>query len=306
MKILISTSTFAEFDRRPLELLKKNGFLFSMNSHKKKLSREQALELYKDIDGVVAGTETVDKELLDASKKLKVISRCGAGMDGLDLEYAKTKGIKVFNTADAPTDAVAELALGLILSLLRQIPLLDRQMRQGRWTKSMGALLNEKIVGIIGLGRIGRRLAYLANGLGAKAVYYDPLVKNSGLSFCAFLPFQDLLKEADIVSLHIPYSKENKHLIGKNELALMKNTAFLINTSRGGIVDEDALYQALKNNKLAGAALDVFEDEPYGGKLKELDNIILTPHIGSYAKEARIKMEIESVENLLKGFNLSL
>lgn len=301
MKILISTSTFAEFDHRPLELLKKNGFSYTLNPYKKKLSKEQALELYKDSDGVVAGTESIDKELLDAANKLKVISRCGAAMDGLDLEYAKIKGIKVFNTADAPCDAVAELALGLILALLRQIPLSDRQIRQGKWVKDMGTLLNEKIVGIVGFGRIGKRLAYLLNGLGTKVTYYDPLVKDSGSASYSFLLFHELLRESDIVSLHIPYSKENKYLIGGKELSLMKNTAFLINTSRGGMVDEEALYQALKNNKIAGAALDVFEEEPYNGKLKELDNVILTAHIGSYAKEARIKMEIESVENLLAG-----
>lgn len=302
MKILITTSSFATYSKKPLEQLTHQGYEIALNPFHKKITKEQAKELYRgDIDGVIAGTEVIDKDVLKNTSQLKVISRCGTGIDNIDLTFAEKNGIKVFNTPDAPTNAVAELTVGLILSLLRAIPSSDRKIREGIWQKKMGSLLQSKIVGIVGLGRIGKKTAKLIKHLGAKIVYFDPIVDIKGLDGFERLSLPKLFKKADIISLHLSYSKQNYKLIGKRELGLIKKGAFLINTSRSEIVDEQALYDALKNGPLAGAALDVFESEPYNGTLRELDNVILTPHIGSYAKEARIEMEMEAVKNLLLG-----
>jgi len=299
--ILISTSSFAKFDTRPLELLKKSGLEFILNPYGRKLSPVELVKLAAQAEGLIAGTESLDVAVLKKLTHLKVISRCGAGIDNVDLKSAEELGIKVYNTPDAPTVAVAELTIALMLALLRRIPIMDQEIRDGVWKKRMGNLLSGKQVGIIGFGRIGRKVAEMLSALGADPAYYDPAVAGKKLGDFKYLEFRDLLKKTDIISLHLSYSKENHKLFDQEEFSLMKQGAFLINCSRGGIVDENALYSALKEGKLAGAAIDVFEQEPYNGPLKELDNVILTPHIGSYAKEARVKMEIEAVENLLTG-----
>ena len=258
------------------------------------------LKLAAGAVGLIAGTEKIDAEVLNGISHIKVISRCGVGMDNVDLKTAESLGIKVFNTPDAPTAPVAELTIGLILAVLRRIPQSDQAIRAGRWSKQMGSLLSAKKVGIVGFGRIGQAVAHLLGEFGSSLYYYDPV--NTDYSGNAMpLGIQELLEMVDIVTLHVPYCQDNRHFIDQKRLQLMKPGSVLVNCSRGGIVDEEALYEELKNGHLAGAAVDVFEQEPYNGPLKELDNVVLTPHIGSYAKEARIRMEIESVQNLIKG-----
>lgn len=305
MKIIITTSSFGKYDSTPLDILKDKGFEIVLNPFNKKINKEQAFRLYtKDVDGVIAGTETIDNEILKKAENLKVISRCGTGMDNVDLDAAEKHNINVFNTPDGPTAAVAELTIGLILSLLRGIPSADRDIRKGNWQKKMGCLLQGKTVGIIGFGRIGRRAAEMLHSMEAKILYCDPMVNEENKVSFGKRELPELLRESDIVSLHLSYSKENERLIGEKELAQMKKGAFLINVSRGGIVDEKALCDSLKSGSLGGAALDVFEREPYDGAFRELDNVVLTPHVGSYAKEARIKMEIEAARNLLRGLEV--
>ncbi|UCB56998.1 MAG: phosphoglycerate dehydrogenase [Candidatus Omnitrophota bacterium] len=299
LKIAITTTSFGEFDEKPLSLLRDSGFEVVLNSYGRKLEEKEVIELTKDAIGLIAGTEALDSKTLAGLPQLKVISRCGAGIDNVDLEAAEGAGIKVYNTADAPTVAVAELTIGLILGLLRKIPIMHREISNGLWKKRTGNLLSGKQVGIVGFGRIGRKVAGLLKEMRANVFYTDPFIIEKG-EF-AKVKFKELLKKSDIISLHLSYSQENRNLLGREEFSLMKQGAFLINASRGGIVDEDALYLALKEGRLAGAALDVFEEEPYKGRLKELDNVILTPHIGSYAKESRIEMEMRAVHNLLEG-----
>lgn len=305
-KIVITTTSFGIYDEQPLHYLKEQGFEVVLNPYKRKLTNEEVVELCEDAVGIIAGTETIAGEVMQKLKKVKVISRCGAGLDNVDLKAAQKLGISVYSTPDAPTQAVAELTVGLIMALLRKISLMDRETRGGLWEKRMGSLLLGKHVGIIGFGRIGRKTAELLRAMGANVSYTDPVVKEKQTGSFKKVEFKELLKNSDIVSLHLSYSKENYKLIGKNEFFSMKQGAFLINCSRGGIVDEEALYFALKGGKLAGAALDVFEQEPYNGPLKELDNVILMPHIGSYAKEARIEMEKQAVRNLLEGLGVKL
>ncbi len=296
-KIAITTTTFGEYDDSPIELCRKKGFEVALNPHGRKIKAEELMELAKDAVGLVAGTEPITEEALLKLRSLKVISRCGAGLDNVDLKAAGKLGIKVFNTPDAPTLAVAELTIGLILGLLRKISRMDSDIRKNKWEKLMGNLISGKKVGLIGFGRIGRRVAGLLKPFSCEVAYADPFVED-GLDGFKRLKMQELLSWADIISVHVSVSNT---IIGEKEISLMKKGGWLINVSRGGVVDEGALYKALKAKHLSGAALDVFEKEPYDGALKELDNAILTPHIGSYAVEARVEMEIQAVKNLLKG-----
>ncbi len=301
-KVFISTSSFAKFDKSPLEELKNKDMEIKLNPYGRKLTEDEAAELFKDIDLLIAGTEPITEKVLCKASRLKVISRCGTGMDNVDIKAADGKGIKVFNTPGAPVEAVAELVLALMLSLLRQVNLMDRNLRAGEWTKNMGRLLQGKITGIIGFGRIGRRVAEILKVFGSDVIFYDINVSHDDMG-CRAVTMEKLLAEADIITLHIPMPSDNNAVIGKKEMEIMKPGVFLINASRGGLIDEKTLADFLLNRKIGGAALDVFNEEPYDGVLKEFDNVILTPHVGSYAREARISMEMESVKNLIKGYN---
>ena len=301
-KIAVTTSSFAQQDAHPLEILKKHELNITLNERGRTLKQGEILELLKGCHGVIAGTEIYNKEVLGKLKDLRVISRCGVGTDNIDLEICKNLEIKVFNTPDGPTRAVAELVIGLILNLLRQVNVMDREVRSGVWQKRMGRLFADKEIGIIGLGRVGREVAQLSNAFGAKVFYYDSFqTQDSNFPYAIKNKLEDLLSHCDIISLHIPFTPETKHFIGRKELSLMRKSAIVINCSRGGIVDEEALYFALKNGNLFGAAIDVFDSEPYQGPLWGLKNVILTPHIGSYAQETRLKMELTAVDNLIKG-----
>ena len=304
-KILISTSSFGTCGTEPLDMLKKYDYDIIINPYSRKLTTQETKNLAKDCIGIIAGVELLDKDVLHSLPSLKCISRCGSGMDNVDLVTAAELNICVKNTPLGPTRAVAELTIGLIFDVLRQISLRDRTIRSGGWNKSMGYLLKGKKVGIIGLGRIGKNVAELLLNLNTQVYGYDVnpdtewmmknKIKNTSIN--------ELLKSCDIISIHVPYSSDTKYLIGAEEFAKMKKDSFLINVARGGIVDETALYTYLKNKHLSGAAIDVFEKEPYSGPLAELDNVVLTSHVGSYAKEARLDMEIESVQNLIDGLN---
>jgi D-3-phosphoglycerate dehydrogenase len=298
LKVFISTSSFGEYDASPLKFLEDAGIGVQLNPHKRKLTPEECLRLYKDIDGLIAGTETLTAEVLKSAKKLKVISRCGVGVDNIDMNIAKKLGISVFTTPYAPTQAVAELTVGLMLALLRHVPAADRDIRAGKWQKRMGNLLQGKNVGIIGFGRIGQKVAELALGFGAKIMYCDPAVNRTDYTR---MSLDNLLSQADIVSLHLSGGGNDAPLLRDRELRSMKQGSRLINCARGGLVDEEALGQVLKEGWLSGAGLDVFGQEPYTGPLAKLDNVILTPHIGSYAVESRVDMEVQAAKNLIKG-----
>ena len=302
-KVAVTMSSFAKYDYAPFDLLSKKGIEIIENKFRRKLKKTETVELCADCIGIIAGIEEYDSEVLERLPLLKVISRCGTGMDSINLERAKDLGIKVFNTPDGPTLAVAELTIGLILNLLRKVNQADSFLKVGKWDKFMGNLLSGKKVGIIGYGKIGQKVGQLLANFNVELSYYDIKPKQCVLN-CSPKPLDEIFKWADIITLHLSRSFESNNVIGAKELALMKEGSFIINLSRGGILDEEALYDALKSNKLAGAAIDVFKEEPYQGPLTELENIILTPHIGSYAKEARIQMEIQAVENLLKGIEL--
>ncbi len=296
MKVAITTSSFAQYDDEPLRLLKENNLQVVLNPHGRAITEDEAITLLEGCVAVAAGTEPLSARVLQALPELKVISRCGVGMDSVDLEAAKKHGIVVKNTPDAPTQAVVELTLGLALDLLRQVSRMDRDLRAGVWKKRMGNLLQGKKLGLIGYGRIGRAVAQAFKPLGVEISFFDPMIKEAD---CPRRELSALLAWADIISLHCSKPKDGKPVIGAGEFKFVKPGAYLINCARGGLIDESALYQNLKDGRLSGAALDVYSKEPYSGPLTELDNIILIPHVGSYARESRIRMEVETITNLI-------
>ncbi|MFV0423097.1 phosphoglycerate dehydrogenase [Oleidesulfovibrio sp.] len=300
MKIAITTSSFAKFSEEPLDLLRKAGIGYVLNPHGRKLTEDETIELLQGCVAVAAGTEPLTARVMDALPELKIISRCGTGMDNVDMSAAKERGIAVRNTPDGPTQAVVELTLGLALDLMRQVTRMDRELRSGVWRKRMGNLLTGKRLGIIGFGRIGRAVADAFAPLGVEVAFNDPVATCTDFR-C--MPVEELLGWADILSLHCSRAGGECSYYTEEHLRAMKRGSWVLNVARGGIIDEQALYNVLADGHLAGAAIDVFEKEPYTGPLATLDNVILTPHIGSYAMEARIRMETDTIANLIDALS---
>ena len=299
--LVISTSSFDIDNNPPLQQLLQKGMRIVTNPHKRKLTEDEIIELLSNgANGLIAGIEPLTDRVFEASPQLKVISRCGAGLDSVDLNAAKQRGISVLNTPEAPAQAVAELTMAFILSLLRQTATIDRAVRQKEWPRTQGRLLAAQTVGIVGLGHIGRRVARLCQAFEASVIAHDPFATQvpDGVKQ---VPLEQLLASADIITLHLPYSADSHHLLDAKAFAAMKPEAIVINAARGGLVDENALADALKSGKVSAAALDVFEQEPYQGPLLEFGNITLTSHVGSLARESRQRMEIEAADNLLQG-----
>lgn len=297
MKIVTTTSSFG-IKNFPVNLN------VVTNPFGRRLSEEEVLEfLVKEKPaGMVAGVEPLTRKVLEQVPSLKVISRCGVGLDSLDLIAAKDQGIKVYNTPLTPVTSVSEMALSLTLSFLKRIPHVDRYMKLGQWNKMKGNLLEGKTVGIIGCGRIGTQTARLFKAFNCTLLGFDPYVTNH--SICKMTSMNEVITVSDILSLHLPVTDETRGLMNTEIFRKMKPSSILINTARGDLIDEEALYSALKMEQITGAALDVFSNEPYSGPLTDksiADRIILTPHLASSAVECRKKMEAESVKNLLKG-----
>ncbi len=280
-------------------------------SYEPEITPEQIKETIGQYEIVIVRSRTkLTKELIEKADKCKIIARVGVGLDNIDQETAKSKDIRVINAVEGAMNAVAELVLGLMLSLARQTARGDREIRKGNWLKKelKGTELRGKYLGIIGLGNIGKRLGRLAHALNMNIIGYDVVpideefAKEVGLMKA---DLNTLLQSSDYISIHVPLLDSTYHLLDAQKMSTMKNTAKIINTSRGGVVDEVALYDAIKNGTLGGAALDVFEEEPAtGNKLAELDNVILTPHIGAQTKEAQslaANVIAEKIIQILRG-----
>ena len=269
----------------------------------------ELVERVKDFDAIVVRSRTkVTREVIEASGRLRAVARAGVGLDNVDLEAAKERGVEVLNSPEAPSNAVAELVLGLMLSLARRIPLGDASMKRGEWIKRRltGFELEGKTLGIVGFGRIGYNLARKAKAMGMRVVTdasIEKLMRFVEETGAESVPMEDLLKESDFVSIHVPLRPQTRHMIGARELETMKDGAYLINTARGGVVDEDALREPLVRGKLAGAALDVFEIEPpEDTSLTGLENLIALPHIGAATVEAQAANSTIVAEKLIKLF----
>jgi D-3-phosphoglycerate dehydrogenase len=304
--IFVALSTFGEYDKGPIKIIERSGHPFSINPLGRRLAQEEILKFAKGACGVIAGVESYDGFVLDSLPGLRCISRCGAGTDNIDKEKAKSLGIRVLNTPDVVVQPVAELTVAMIFDLMRKLSYHTGLMRLKKWEKGVGSLLAGKKVGVIGLGSIGKKVCELMFKLDTVVYGTDITVdlqwaKEKSVKIVSL---NELLQICDIVSVHVSIDKENPFQLGKRELATMKEGAYLINTSRGQTIDEEALYEALKSGHLSGAGLDVFSQEPYKGKLCDLDNVVLTPHVATLTRESRIKMEMEAASNLINFFKL--
>lgn len=300
-KILIGPSSFAEIDRTPLNRLKSANYEVIENPYKRKLTKMELFDLLDgNVVGLIAGLETLDREVLDRSQ-VQVISRVGTGLSNVDLDATRDLGIQVFNTPDAPTNSVAELTIGSMLSLLRMISPMDQSLHSGQWQKKIGFQLLGKTVAIVGFGRIGRRVAKLLSPFGVKILVVDPYLDEGSCAGYQKVSLDVALPEADIITIH---SSGQDCIVGEKEISYMKGGAYLLNVARGGVISEIALQKAIESGQVAGAWLDTFAEEPYNGPLCGYRNIILTPHVGSYTAECRSMMEGEAVENLLNALSV--
>jgi len=302
-KVLITTVPFAEHDRRPLELLAAAGAEVVINPLGRKLKAPELAELAADVDILIAGTEPITEEVMRRASRLRLISRVGVGLDGVDLLAAERHGVRVSYTADAPAPAVAELTIGLMLVLLRSIHVANDQLHAGNWQRIFGRRIPEVTIGLIGLGRIGQRVATCLAGFGSTRVLAHDIQPPAAAKRMAHLEWagQDaLLRDADVVSLHVPLTADTHGMIRREHLMQMKPDALLINTARGGIVHEADLAEVMTGGHLGGAAIDVFEEEPYHGPLAAIPRCVLTSHMGSMSIDCRTRMEIEATEEAVR------
>lgn len=293
-------------DSEGISLLKQFGFIVI---NKPSISYEELKNYVADCDVLVVRSRMkVTKEIINASKNLKMIVKVGSGVDNIDVEYAGKKSIKVVSTPEAVTNAVAELTIGLLLSLARQIPKADYAMKEGRWIKDelKGWELNGKTLGIIGCGRIGRKVAQIAKSLGMKILVYD--IDSTCEEFIKkiegkLVSFEELLRKSDVITIHVPLTPQTYHMISEKEIQQMKNGVYIINTSRGAVINEKALFNALQSGKIAGAALDVYEVEPPKDySLIKLANVICTPHIGAQTMKAQKLASKMVAEKIIEFF----
>lgn len=304
MKILITPRSFASFSDKPLKMLTERDYKIKRNNTGRPYKKEEMLKLIKDVDGIIIGIDELSAEIIEEANALKVISKYGIGLDNIDINMATNKKVVVTNTPTANIDAVVDLTFGLILSLARRIPEANKKTKSGKWEKIIGKSVWKKTIGIIGLGKIGKQVVKRAQGFEMNILVFrrnifkdKKFAQKYGIKY---VNLEKLLQKSDYITIHVPLNDATRNMISYEELGKIKKDAFLINTSRGGIVDEEALYDALRNNKLRGAALDVYENEPLQETpLKELDNVIMTPHIGAYTEEAIENMGIQAAQNLI-------
>jgi D-3-phosphoglycerate dehydrogenase len=295
-RALITTVPFGEVDPESLGLLERAGVEYVINPFGRRLTEEELAVLLPGFDVLIAGTEPITARVMDAGSELSLVSRVGVGLDSVDLLAARARGIAVAYTPEGPADAVAELTVGLALSLLRGVHLANMAVRQGVWKRIQGRRLAEVTVGVIGVGRIGRRVIRLLSAFGSRILANDlePVVLEQPVQW---VDKPTLFREADLVTLHVPLTAVTRNLVGGVELQMMRHDALVINTCRGGVVNEEALAAALRDGRVAGAAIDTFTHEPYHGDLVTVDTCLITPHMGSMSADCRQRMEVGAARN---------
>lgn len=302
-KALITTVPFADKNRLPLELLESAEIDYLVNPLNKKLTEDELAEMVADFDVIIAGTEPITAKVMDKASNLKHISRVGIGLDSVDLLAAEARGIKVSYTPDAPAPAVAELTIGMVLTLLRSVHVSNSQMHAGQWHRFFGRRLSNITIGIIGVGRIGKGVIRHLQGFGNPHILVNDIEPD--LQFgdeyeLEWVSKEQIYREADVISLHLPLTGKTKNMIRTEHLRMMKEDAIILNTARGGIINEDDLYDVLQTGHLSGAAIDVFDFEPYTGKLRDIERCLLTAHMGSMSVDCRTRMEIEATEEAVR------
>ena len=305
-KVLITARLFGTVSDQGKQLLLSAGHQILPNPYLGRLLNEnEVIELIEDADGIIAGQDALTGKAIAAGKNLKIITRYGVGIDKVDIASATKQKVIVTNTPGANSGSVAEYAMALMLAVARKLVIGRNSVIQGKWDFMTSTGLNNKVLGIIGLGKIGQGLAIRAKGFGMKSIAYDPYPNDqfAAENDIEFVDLQQLLRDSDFISLHAPGTKANIHLIGKQQLDLMKSTAFLINTARGTLIDEQALFEALSEKRIAGAGLDVLYNEPPGNNpLCTLENVVITPHLAANTTEAIENMDLMSVQAVIAYF----
>jgi len=303
MKIAIGASSFGAANSRPRELLDAAGLEIVANPYGRRLTEAEIIKHLSGAVGLIAGLEPLNRRVFQACPDLKAVARVGIGMDNVDQEAAMEAGIKVSNTPDEPAAAVAELTLTAALALCRRLIPANTSLHQREWKKVVGRSLNGSNVLVVGYGRIGRHVARLMHACGARVSICDPFVEATEIpAGLNYVTFEDGVGVADIISLH---ASGKDVIFGAPEFRKVRPGALLLNAARGHLIDEDALWAALTDGRLSGAWLDVYWDEPYTGRLADLEHVILTPHVGTYTEECRLAMECAAVENLLRDLGVS-
>lgn len=306
-KVLITTVPFAEKNKLPLELLENAGIEYTINPIGRKLKEDELTDLIPEFDLLIAGTEPITKKVIASAKNLKLISRVGIGLDSVDLLAAKDQNIAVSYTPDAPAPAVAELTLGMIFSLLRHLHIANTVMHRREWERFFGRRITEVTIGVIGAGRIGGRVLRRLDKLGSPRILVNDIHPNQNIVDnkvkLEWVDKETILREADVVTLHLPLTAATANLITYEKLKMMKPDGVIINTSRGGIINEHDLYRVMSEGHLSAAGIDVFEDEPYKGELINIERCMLTSHMGSMSIDCRAKMEIEATEEVVRFVN---
>jgi len=302
-KVLITTVPFGDKNRLPLEILEKKDIEYLINPLNKKLTENELVEMATDFAIIIAGTEPITKKVMETASNIKMISRVGIGLDSVDLLEAEKREITVSYTPDAPAPAVAELTIGLMLTLLRSVQLSNMGMHNGKWHRFFGKRLSEVTIGIIGVGRIGTGVLQHLQGFGTPKILVNDINPDNSIEKQSNIEWADkrkIYEQADIVTIHTPLTVQTKNMVKKEQLLCMKEDAIIINTARGGIINEQDLYEVMQSGHLSGAAIDVFDFEPYDGKLKEIQRCILTAHMGSMSVDCRTRMEIEATEEAVR------
>ena len=304
-RVLITPRSFVQSGQKALQLLEEEGYELILNESGKTFTEEEMIGQCSDIDALIVGIDPVTENVMNRAARLKAISKYGAGLDNVDIGAANARGIRIDKAAGTNATSVAELAVGLFFSLARWIPLIASKNKAGGWERKRGIELKGKTVGIIGMGNIGKEVARMCFGLGMKIMAYDPYILPEDQALKDYsirlegLPV--IFGQADFISMHLPLTDETRDMVNRKTLAMMKKTAFLVNTSRGELIDEPALFDALETGEIAGAASDVFSKEPPGDNpILALDNFILTSHIGAFTLEANEKMAMVSAQNLIR------
>ena len=301
--VYVAVQQFCEDDDRPRRLLTEAGYEIRQNALGRRLRGEEMVEHLQGVDAALAGSEPYDANLLASLPRLRCISRCGVGTDAIDLEAARHLGVAIYTTAEEVVEPVAQMTVAMILALARHLPRHLADARSGQWIKHTGALLSEWTIGLVGFGGIGREVERYLRMFRPRVLVADPYVDPKTLpAHVELRPLTSLLADADLVSLHVARRREDGVLIGRRELAAVKPGSRLVNTARGYLVDEVALYDALQSGHLSGAALDVFETEPYTGPLARLPQVLCTPHVASLTRASRAAMELRCAQNVVNHF----
>jgi len=302
--LAITTSGF-DMANPLLAKFEENGWNVVRNPYGRKMTEDEVLDLLltNAAEAMVAGVEPLTREVFAQNPQLRMISRCGSGFDSIDIEAATEAGLSLYRTPDAPAEAVAELTISLAIAVLRRVGEADRLVRSGEWHALMGRSYGRSRIGIAGLGHVGSRVAAVSRVLGAEVGYTDSYVDND--EYLRFDDIEALAEWADVLTIHLPRDETTHHTVNADVLAALGHEGVVVNTARGGLIDEEALYASLTEGRIAGAALDVYETEPYSGPLATLPNVMLTCHMGSYARQVRSAMESEALQNALDHLGIA-